>query len=123
MREGWNVLNFLCAAAALFASVMLAAPAGAETWKCDGGFGHSGTVTVTADHEAGSGTIAVNGRLEIETRFHVRGLNLYWHWTDGNNERFGFSISPDDVGGYYEFANTTDKVPPKLRYRSCERLE
>ena len=82
---------------------------GVERWECgdrfDGcGFGGC-PVTLTADFDAGIGTVKFAGVLEYAS-FRIHGLERRWDWCPGNDGSFecSFVLSSDGDGSYYNFA-------------------
>ncbi len=82
----------------------------AETFMCCEGIfftcSANPDLTLTADHGAGVGAVAVRGLPKTETSFKLWGLDRYWIWLQdfrsiGNG--FMFRIKPGEDGFHYEF--------------------
>ena len=99
-----------------------------EIWECSTLF-ESSELMLTADHDAGAGTVKMGSIPTIGTHFAVNGLDRVWIWPD-NREPPGvyqFLIGPRDTlglrGFYLHFPHSKldEMVESKASY-SCEQI-
>lgn len=101
------------------------AAAETETWKCkEFLFGDEDLVTLTADFEAGIGSVIASGLPERATFTLISGFERVWTWECTSGQRYPecqFNIKVDGKGGLYEFAKGENTTKPSDIF-SCRQV-
>ena len=107
-----------------------------ETWRC-GLLSDRVDVTLTADHDAGTGTINTDGLPIIETEFDVVALKRTWVWIDDRSVTgsvfvigsSGNGLEPPSFKGAMgtyrisESGEPEDEAEEVVVYATCERAD